>query len=458
MSLFASLATAARALDAQRYGLDVVGQNIANVNTPGYARRTVDLAAVPPEAPGRAGRGVDAVGVRALRDRLLERRLQQELPAERREAAVASALSVVEVTLGPPGSSIDAQLQRFFDAFARLADAPTAVAARQAVVLEGQALAGAFRAVAGQLEASRRDLDRQVRGTVDEINALAARIAALNDAIDRAVPEALLHIQDEQARVVQELSELVDVDVLERAGGSLDVQIGNGRSLVVGPVAYTIEVASQAPGGYGDLSLEGVAITGEIAGGRLGGLLCVRDLNIVNYVVQLDALAFEVASRVNAYHAAGYTLDGMAAGAFFEFSPALSGTSGAARAITVESTIVTNPRLVAASATPDTGGNDVARRIAALGSAQTTDGAVSLVQMWSDLVYRVGHDARRATEESASRQEIVRQVAHLRDEVSGVSLDEEAMQMLKFQRAYEANARYFRVIDQALDRLLQLIG
>src|SRR5688572_31222269 len=94
--LFTSLTSASRALDAQRYGLDVTGQNIANVNTPGYSRRTIDLIPVAPEAPGTAGRGVDVVGIRALRDRLLEARLSNEVPAQTREAAMAEALAVVE--------------------------------------------------------------------------------------------------------------------------------------------------------------------------------------------------------------------------------------------------------------------------------------------------------------------------------------------------------------------------
>ncbi len=91
-SLFSSLTSAARALDAQRFGLDVTGQNIANVNTPGYTRRVIDMAAVPPESNRTAGRGVDVVAVRSARDLLIERRLQQEVPAERREGALADVL------------------------------------------------------------------------------------------------------------------------------------------------------------------------------------------------------------------------------------------------------------------------------------------------------------------------------------------------------------------------------
>src|ERR671919_2500599 len=122
---------ATRSLEAQRLGLEVTGQNIANVNTPGYTRRMPEFAAAPPTDARSAGRGVDVVGIRATRDRLLERRLMQEMPAEQREAAIAEALSVVETALGTPGTSIDARLSALFDSFATLSESPTSVVARQ---------------------------------------------------------------------------------------------------------------------------------------------------------------------------------------------------------------------------------------------------------------------------------------------------------------------------------------
>ena len=108
--LFGSLSMAARALDAQRFGLDVAGQNIANVNTPGYSRRSALFAAIPPYEKLSAGGGVEITGLRAMRDDRLERRLQQERPAEQREQAIAQTLAIVETALGKPGQSLDASL------------------------------------------------------------------------------------------------------------------------------------------------------------------------------------------------------------------------------------------------------------------------------------------------------------------------------------------------------------
>src|SRR5690606_37796377 len=119
-----------------------------------------------------AGGGVEVLGVRAVRDSLLDRRLWQEMPSQAMQSAIADSLSVVEVALGDPGDSIDMKLTEFFDAFARLAEDPVSATARQEVLLKGQAVASAFGDLAGRLSLSRQDADTRVRGVVDQINAL----------------------------------------------------------------------------------------------------------------------------------------------------------------------------------------------------------------------------------------------------------------------------------------------
>jgi len=455
--LFTSLTSAARALDANRLALDVTGHNIANVNTPGYARRVVDLAALAPASSDSAGSGVDAVAIRALRDRLLENRLQREVPSEHREAALASALSVVEVALGRPGESIDARLDAFFDAFAGLAGDPTSATVRQEVVLKGESLAAAFRDVAGGLDRARQDADRHVRSIVEDINALTTRIAALNQTIGRGDTAASLQVRDEQAALVRQLAEFANISVLTRADGGVDIATGSGRPLVVGDTSYAVGVTSTAPSGFAALTINGATVTSEITGGSLGGYLHVRDSVIPTYQAQLDELAYEVHQRVNALHTAGFDQSGVDAGDFFAFSTPPSGMSGAAAALIVHSTVAADPRKVAAASIAQAGDNGTARAIATLRDDRVLSGnTATFSDLWGQLVYRVGTDAKAAADARDSRAAIVRQVETLLDEVSGVSLDEEAMHLLKFQRAYEANAKFFAVIDEALEMLLNL--
>jgi len=456
--LFTSLTTASRALATHRMGIDIAGHNIANVNTPGYARRVVDLAARGPGTPAGAGSGVDVMTIRALRDRLLEERLNREAPLEGREAVVASALQVVETALGRPGESIDARLAAFFNSFAGLADDPTSRNLRHEVVLQGEAVAAAFRDMAGRLDRSRQDADREVRGLVDDINNLTTRIASLNQAIARTSAEASLHLRDEQGALVRRLAELVEISVVTRSDGGVDISAGQGRPLVVTANAYAIGVTSTAPSGFAALSINGATVTSELTGGRLGGHLYVRDTTIPAYQARLDEIAYELHQRVNALHTAGYDQSGVDAGDFFAFSTPPSGMSGAAAALIVHSTVAADPTKVAAASIAQPGDNQTARAIASLRDDRVLSGnTATFSDLWGQLVYRVGRDARSAADARDSRAEIVRQVESLRDNVSGVSLDEEAMNLLKFQRAYEANAKFFTIIDETLEMLLSLV-
>jgi flagellar hook-associated protein 1 len=263
------------------------------------------MVAVAPDSPGNAGRGVDVVSIRSLRDRLLERRLGQEVSAEQRQTALVNSLSVVESTLGTPGKSIDLSLQQFFNSFSDLSQDPTSSVARQQVLLQGANLASQFRGMAARLEDGRRNTDLDIRGAVEDVNDLTERISALNALMGTPASQSTLHLQDEQAQLVRQLSELVDINVVTRQEGGVDISIGNGRPLVVGNTPYAVTAVSTAPSGYAALTVNGTTVTSEITGGRLGGLIAVRDTNIPDYLDTLDALAYEVVTQVNTLQTAG---------------------------------------------------------------------------------------------------------------------------------------------------------
>lgn len=458
--LLSSLTLASRSLEAQHRGLDVTGQNIANVNTPGYSKRVVDLASVAPPDKYSAGNGAEAIGIRAMRDRLLDRRLEQELPSERREAAMSDSLSVVEAALGQPGQSIDANLGAFFNAFSSLAENPQSAVARHEVLLQGSSLASSFRSISDRLTTALRDTDTQVRAAVDDVNTLAGQIASINALYaDAHANGSFPDLQDQQTQLVRKLSELIDVSAAERSDGGVDVSFGNGRPLVIGATPYSITARSTPPNGLASLVAGDATVTSEITGGRLGGLLQVRDVMLPSYMKKLDTLASEIVKQVNSLHSAGFDQTGAPAGDFFAFSTPVAGVDGAAAAIQVSPGVANDPRLIAAGSTNQAGDNNTARAIAGLRETRTLDGGTAtLTDGWSQLVYRVGRDAQAAQQEQKTRADIVRQVDALRDQVSGVSLDEEAMQMLKYQRAYEAIARYFNAVGSTLDVLMRTIA
>ena len=457
--LLRMLSFASRSLEAQRFGLDVTGQNIANVNTAGYTRRVVDFGAVPPVERESAGRGVEVLGVRSLRDHLLARRLLAEYPTEQREQAMADMLGIVEVALGAAGESIDARLDDFFDAWAGLADAPTSATARQEVVLQGQALATAFRDMSDRLSAVARDTDQRVRSTVEQVNRLSERIASLNQALSETDPASgeALALRDEVNKAAEQLAGLVDISAVQRADGGLDVELAvSGRPLAIGDQAYALDVTDRPVTGVAEIHAGGVIVTGSIDGGALGGLLRVRDVSVPAYRDALDELAYTVVQRVNDLHDDGGDLTGVAGGPFFD---GLASAAGAAEAIAVQAALLApgGESLIAAAAPgAGVGDNANARALARLRDVRVlSGGTATLGEGWAQIVYAVGRETSAARETLASHREVVSQIRNLQDSVSGVSLDEEAANMLRFQRAYEANARYFRAIDDTLEILMQ---
>src|SRR5262245_56253793 len=232
--LYSSLTMAARALTAQQMGLEVTGNNISNVNPAGYARRTIDFAAVRPESSLSAGGGVEVQGIRSVRDGLLERRVLDEVPAEGRSKELSEILQVVESGIGTTGNSIDRRLTEMFGSFGRLSEAPTSAVARADVLNTADELAQSFHEMAGRLSDAQRQADSRVRSTVEEINALVDQIGALNHSMSASGPEGRLPLQDQMSNLLRSLNNLVNVDVVQRGDGGVDVTVGSGRALVIG--------------------------------------------------------------------------------------------------------------------------------------------------------------------------------------------------------------------------------
>jgi flagellar hook-associated protein 1 FlgK len=294
-----------------------------------------------------------------------------------------------------------------------------------------------------------------VKSSVDQINTLAAQVALLNASMAGAGASGNEALRDKLDVALSSLSQLIDIGVVSRSDGGADVSIGNGRALVIGANTYQIGVTPMAGSGLANLTSAGTVMTTEITGGRVGGLLQVRDTLLPGYTTRLDQLAYGVATGVNTAHRAGFDLSGTAGGDFF--APPASAT-GAAAALAVSASVVANGNLIAAAATATPGDNQNARTISNLRQVALAGGTTNPVDTWGALVYRVGTDAQAATSDRAGRDEIVKQLQTLRDQVSAVSLDEEAANLLKFQRAYEANARYFSAVETSLNQLMQMLG
>ena len=453
VGLFSTLSAASNALDAQSFGLEVTGQNIANVNTDGYARRQANLAERP--TPYGMG-GVEVLGVRSTRDAFVDSRLRSELPSQSYDSTRSDSLSVVETSLGTIGSSIDGALSSLFTSFSDLSVNPQSAVSRDAVVQKGGALANSFNEITRNFASAGQQADADVRSSVQQINTLSTQIAQLNQRLGDSNGADQSALRDQLTNALESLSKLTRISVATQPEGTVAVSTGSGRALVVASNSYALTVSNAPTTGYARIRSGGIDITGEMTDGSIGGQLDLRDSTIPKYQTQLDQLAYDVTQQVNAVHATGYDASGAPGGAFF--AP-LSTVAGAAGAIRVAPAVAANSGKIAASGTGAPGDNQTAQALAALRDSKVASGGtVTLIESWSMLVNHVATDTASARNSLESRNGVLSAVQTLADSASGVSLDEEAGRLIKYQRAYEANAKFFSVVDSTLATLMSSLG
>ncbi len=351
-SLFGSLSIAVRSLLAQEGALDTTANNISNVNTPGYSRQLPILTEAPPLDTGQIsiGNGVEFEGVQSVRDNILDLRIDQETQQQNQLKSYVSSMNQVQSLFNETGGSgLSDVLNQFFNSFQQLADNPTDIPTRQAVISAGQSLASAFQQTGQQLNAIQQGVDQEVGQTVDEINTDIAQLAGLNQQISSLQnSEQTGMLQDQQYSVLNSLSQLVDVAVTYANNGSLTITTTNGVPLVAGGQSFALSTATNPSNGLQDIFSQGSDVTSSFTGGQLAGLLEARDQAIPSTISSLDNLASGIINSVNTQSQKGYNLNGTKGGNFFQ--PVVQSSQGSnAGAAENMAVAVTDPALIAAS-------------------------------------------------------------------------------------------------------------
>lgn len=454
---FSSFEIARRALAANQLGIAVTGQNIANVNTPGYSRQRLELAE---SRPGRIGRfslgtGVDIAGVSAYRDGFVESRLQAEVGISGRLTARRDGLAPVEAALqGSSAGGIQNAMAAFFGAFRDLEANPNSAPLRGVVVQKANNLTSSFQSTRSRLEDIQRATDGQVRAGLDEVNVLSKKIAELNANIKTAEATGAnaSPLIDQRTELINQIAEKAGARAVTNDDGTVNITIGEGRALVSGATAFELEAVSTPPNGFAEVQLDGQpAIFDE---GTIKGLQEALAESAVQ-IADLDALAANIAQRVNALHTSGTDLDGNAGQELFDTSVPVTAAN-----LRLNPIVAANPRLVVASPVAQPGeSGTVAGRIADLltdtgSSAGSRTGSFSSI--FGGMVSDAGEAVKSADDALMTQAAIVAQVTAQRNAASGVSLDEEAINLMQYQRAYEAAARFMRVADEMTQTILSL--
>jgi flagellar hook-associated protein 1 FlgK len=453
ISLSGTLNNAVQALDAQETGLAVTNNNIANVNTPGYSRQTINLAEAAPINEGSIslGSGVNLVGIQSVQNELLTLQIQQQTSQQSSADAQVSALTQLQTLFPSSGTSLASSLSGFFTSLSALSSNPLDAGNRQTVITNAQTVVQQFNSIAAGLSGPIAGLNTQVKTDVAQINQLAAQAATLNQQIvqQNGTGQGSGTLTDELNQVENQLAGLTNISVTHGPTGD-SITTGNGTALVLGSQSYALQTSTGAGGNLQVLDNSGTNITAAISGGDLGGTIQVRDTDIPALQTQLDTLANQFGTAFNAAQAQGFNQNGTAGTALFTVPTAVAGSAAAIKLAT------TDPTAIAASSDGSAGSNGNVANLTALQTSNLPAGQ-SATTLSANLVYQIGNLTSSATAQSTALGLSLSSLNAQQTSASGVSIDEESANLIRYQQAYEAAAKVVTTISSLFDITINMI-
>lgn len=463
--LFGNLSLASKALMAHQAAIQVTSRNIANVNNPEHARQRVIMGdrAFVPTTQGPEGTGVEVLTVEQMRDAFLDKQVVRQIADEASLQAQSDALTNAELAMGDridrstdpasvqdvtkSTSGIGAALDEFFNAFDALAVSPRDIPARNVALQKAQILADRINNADSRLAVVQSDLATQMDADLNKANVLLSDIARLNSEIaDANIRESgsASDLIDRRQGKLEALSGILKIEtaLIPNGYGQIEVRIGGLNFVDYGQKLGDLKYDSvrQVVTSTQDLSQ-----TLAVGGGSVDGRLVAMKGAIAEARTRVQTLASNLASEVNGkYDFANlptpqkfFVTTGLSAGQLIALNSAIDST-----------TLKTSSQSLA-------GGNDYLTGISGLRSSTVAGlGNLTLGDYTRNTVGQVGQVLQGLNTRLEESTVIKTALSTQRDAVSSVSLDEETADLMRFQRAYQANARVISVVDELLDTLI----
>lgn len=526
-------------LNTAQVALNTTSNNITNVYTPGYNRQITILG------ESGVGNGVQVDDVQRQFSQFVAGQLNRSQSASSALDSYQTQISQIDSLLADSKSNLSTLMQGFFSSLTDLSSTPSDPSARQGVIGAADTMTAQFRSLDGYLNDMQQGINSQIGDQVFQLNNLSKQMASLNQQISLAkarTGEAPNSLLDQRDQVVADMSKIADVELTVQDGGSYNITVGGGQTLVSGTNSFSLQaIASPSDPtrtvvGYQDGAGNVRALDeSSITGGELGGLLTFRSETLDQTQNQLGQISVALAQGFNAQHAQGYDLNGDAGGDFFtigqpvafsnanntggatlsaSFSSDLSGLtandydvtySGGTYTVTPSDgsasfTVTPDPSTgalsfggmtVTVSGTPQNGDSfqlqpvrraagqlqnaihDTAKIAAAQKSGATGDnsnslalqnlqnsklvgGIATLSQAYASLVGDVGNQANVVQANQTAQQGLTNQLSALQQSDSGVNLDEEAANLIRYQQYYQASAKIISTGVAVFDTVLNI--
>lgn len=485
---FGSLNIAKTGLQYQQVVIDTTNNNIANVNTDGYVRRRANGAEVGGATTGAMwstytghGEGVTTTSVSRLTDFLMDARVRNEHANLSYLQVQQTAMERVETAIDEPSDTgVASALSAFGSSWQDVVSSPDGSAARQSVIASGQTLAAAISAQARAIDDERAQQRAAAVADVSQINDDAQQLARLNHNIFIAQANGtdVSDLQDQRDQVALDLASRAGAVVTQDSTGRYNISVNNvalvagdnaGTMTVTGinadgtpsngdpanPDVVSFSISDPVPVGAAPSTNQTAVPTGM--GGELGGIATLLNVTLAGYRASLNGVAQQLADMVNTQHEAGYDQTGAAGGKFFDYNAAdPAGTI---------SVLISDPTKVAASSDGSGQSNnaDNADTITqvlngAVGAGSPPGAPVNIHDSYQRLVTGLGSTVAGLNTQTTNQQLLAGQVDDEREQQAGVSLDEETINLMQAQRAYEASSRVLTVMNSLLDTLINRMG
>lgn len=460
MGLSSAMEIGKNGLNIYSVASEVTGENIANVNTPGYSRQRVVLESAPPTTANGfpLGTGVKISAIARYYDGLLQKQLVNAQTTQGYDTTKSSVLQQVEPAFNEVSNDgLGAAITNFFGAWQDLTLNPAGSAERQAVLSRTQILTDNFKSVSTTLTDAANTQNDSLVPLTDSINATLKNIATLNGQIKTTelVSGNANETRDQRDQLIRDLSQQIGITATENSDGTTDVNYADGgAALVAGSTSGAFSLDKTNPASFVvQLTPAGGAAAASVAPatGQLGATVALRDTIIPGYLAKVDALANTIATQVNMQHKLGFDQGGVAGVDFF------TGTTAAT--ISLNTAGITGTDKIAASGNSALlGDNSNALALARLQGQKVMSGSTATFGSYFDgLVSTVGLDVQSAKSAEAQDTAFTKQLTTLRESNSGVSLDEELTNMIKYQRSYQASAKLITTATEMMDTVIALI-
>jgi flagellar hook-associated protein 1 len=477
--LINALNSAKTSLEVNQKSIEIIGNNISNVNTEGYSRQQAVLQPYPAMNFGDffIGQGVKITNVSREHDVFIEQQIKQKAVDYGLQDALTRPLSELEQVFTITDDNISTDIDNFFDSLQELTADPSDLVQRNNVILQGDVLATSFNNAVEQLNSIKQNINDTVVSKLDTVNSQIREIADLNDRIYSIEirGQTANSARDQRDMVAKDLAKTLGAVSYEDKNGMLSVQLPGGLPLVEGVLPMSI--TAETSGSDLTLQLHAGGVTRDLSeknlGGAFQGLLDVRDNLIPELNGDLDKLAYELSVQINLQHQAGGALDSSTGNLFFNMPPNYVASppgppptateyEGAARQISV---VLTDPAKIAAGAAPAPGpptgtvapgDNSNAIILSNIGDNYLIGGTDTFTSLYGKISAKIGVESNQNQLSLKGAEDAMDQLENFRDSLVGVSLEEEMINLIQFQRGFESSAKFLSTIDEMMSTVIQI--